>query len=143
MNNINRTLHDHWVMTNTLMEEVVGLVGPEGLHGHHLMEELFHQFAARDPRFNAEGFRWNQERGFMQYTSSMDGLNYYGEAAIAAFLGMPVRGKGMQVQAKAASLRFIYRQFEDKYKARDYLRERTLRVCRKLEQPDHDFMEID
>lgn len=135
MNN-DKIILAHWDMTDCLMAEVSEIVGPEGLHGHQLMEYLFHEIASRDERFHAQGFRWNQSKGYMQftptYTESSDPFNtqwaantegvYYGEAAIAAFLGFAVKGKFLKMQASAEALRFIYREFADKVEARDWLR---------------------
>ena len=120
MNN-DRIILAHWDMADCLMAEVADKPLAEGIHGPWFIEDLFHAHASHDPRFHVEGFFWHQ-KGYLQYNDWGTGQQYYGEAAIAAFLGLGVVGQGRRMQASKEALRFVYREFADRMEARDWLR---------------------
>lgn len=128
MNKEEKLVLAHWDMVDCLMDEVVDKVLDKGLHGPEFIESLFHEFASHDKRFHNAGFFWQQASKPQKYEAVkvqpggyMYYKGYYGEAAIAAFLGMDIKGEGPSAQATVKTLEFIYRRFEDKYKAREWL----------------------
>lgn len=118
-----------WVMVDCLAKEVWRDF-PTEWHEGAMLEQLMHWYAAHDLRFRRIGFQWSQGDGFLVYRRSADLVAdplvgqkiaewsehdhdwYVGEAAIAAFLGLEIRGIGRRMVPTAPSLKVIYRHFD-------------------------------
>lgn len=124
-------LRSHWEMTDCLCDEIFLGRHEDTLHGKEFLYEMFLFYASHDPRFHAVG--WSRHaKGYMMYTDP-DGREYRAEAAIAAFLGLPMkteqviinhRGKRIVYLAWAAgaALSMIFRQHADIADFHDWLR---------------------
>ena len=122
--NTNERSRLNWLMVECLAKEVWRDFPVEWSKGA-MLEQLMHWFASRDERFRWAGFQWSQPDGFLVYApygfphsdekfaTWRDNHQewYVGEAAIAAFLGLDLKGHGMRMNPTEAALKVIYREF--------------------------------
>lgn len=137
-----KLIRAHWVMLDCLANEVARDF-PLEWHAGTMIEQLFSYYAGRDIRFRARGFFWSQPDGCFVYWP--DGLSsckpgaewpikgfihehnlyapnvYVGDAAIAAFLGLEVVGKGLKMLPSADAQRVIYKEFPSAIEAINWI----------------------
>jgi len=118
-------IRPHWEMIDCLMGEVHDRKG--ALHGRDLLYSLFRDVACYDARFNAYGFIWNHQRGYMQFTAA-DGEVYVGEAAIAAFLGLEMKTLRGRWEPGHTAVSIIYKRFADHVEAYRWIRWQVLKM---------------
>ena len=123
----------HWSMVDSLCTEAFLYRRDEMAKVGELFWNLF-SVISRDPRFEAVG--WSRHhKGYMVYTDPV-GVSYFGEAAAAAFLGMPMKSltttvthQGEEIQhykrAAVGALNQLFRFWDDWPSFHDWMRWET------------------
>ena len=94
----------HWEMLDCLSDEIFLGMHEETLYGKEFLYEIFLYFATLDPRFNAVGLGRDAKR-HLQFIDH-HGRIYLAEGAIAAFLGLGMKGRRVIINDKGE--RFEY-----------------------------------
>lgn len=128
----------NWKMVETLAYDLRA-DHPLEWHEGAMLEQLMHWYASRDERFSRYGFQWSQPDGFIIYCPAVQVPDwdkgeyrfkdwgyqvkewYVGEAAIAAFLGLEIKGIGLRMKPTQPAIKQIYKHFGSATDAVDWI----------------------